>query len=86
MSPDTKRFVDQWFASVDLKAMMLDHYRRELGVDDLSTIQMVSESEMMSSQTPGPKMAIRPDGSFLYERGPFLYRFPKRSDRSPVKP
>lgn len=81
MKPDTKRFFDAWMASVDLKVMTLDYYRRELGVDDLSTIQMVSESEMMTNQTTGPKMAIRPDGSFLYERGPFMYRFPKCDSR-----
>lgn len=77
MKPDAKALVKAWLASVDTKALMMDYYRQRLGVDDLSTIEMVSEDELMTKQTCGPRMAVRADGSFLYEKSPFLYRFPK---------
>lgn len=79
MKPDTKAFVKAWFASVDTKTLMTDYYRQQLGVEDLSTIEMVSEDEMMTKQMCGPRMAIRADGSFLYEKSPFLYRFPDKA-------
>lgn len=77
MSDSAKRLLDAWMASIDLKTMMLDHYRRQLGVDDLSTVAFVSEEELWANRSGGPMCAIDQRGNLLYEASPFTYRFAK---------
>lgn len=74
MSPETRAFVDAWLASVDLKTMILDHYRRELGVDDLSTVPMVTEDQLWANRSGGSICVLDNAGNLLFERGLF-YRF-----------
>ena len=75
----TKAFFDAWTASVDMKAMMLDHYRRELGVEDLSSVPMVSEEKLWANRSGGPMCAVDKKGNLLYEAPLFMYRFSSKS-------
>ncbi len=84
MSPSTKALFDAWMSSVDLKTMIMDHYRTQLGVDDLSTIPMVSIDELMANKSGGPVAAIDERGNLIYESSPFVYRFKKQPGDSGV--
>jgi hypothetical protein len=76
MTSSTKAFLDAWYASIDLNALILGHYQRELGVQDLSEVQMISEIELIGRAGAGPRCAIGANGMLLYDAGvTFLYRF-----------